>query len=176
MEKYGTTEKRIFAYLIDGALLILINPVRNNLLCYIESVSLYQIGCTFFNALPIVYFVIPVYLCGQTLGKKLMKVKVADASGSSSITLAQAVFRNPFLTLAFLLSLPQSANVIFFDEIYPPLKSLAAFNDNFGFVWFVSELVVYWSNSKRRAIHDYIAGTVVVRTDYLENLRIEKTA
>lgn len=34
-------------------------------------------------------------------------------------------------------------------------------------VWFVSELIVLLTNKQRRAIHDFIAGTVIVKTEYL---------
>jgi len=32
-----------------------------------------------------------------------------------------------------------------------------------GFGWFIAELVTMLTNSKRRAVHDFIAGSVVVR-------------
>jgi uncharacterized RDD family membrane protein YckC len=40
------------------------------------------------------------------------------------------------------------------------LHSYIAFAD---FAWFVAEILTMLSNEKRRAIHDFIAGTVVVR-------------
>ena len=32
-------------------------------------------------------------------------------------------------------------------------------------LWFLAEVVTMLTNEKRRALHDYIAGTVVVRTN-----------
>jgi uncharacterized RDD family membrane protein YckC len=48
--------------------------------------------------------------------------------------------------------------------------------DNASVIWFIIEIVTCLLNEKRRALHDYIAGTVVVKNDYLTNLPIEKTA
>ncbi len=33
------------------------------------------------------------------------------------------------------------------------------------FGWWIAEIITMLTNEKRRAIHDYIAGTVVVRTN-----------
>jgi uncharacterized RDD family membrane protein YckC len=38
-------------------------------------------------------------------------------------------------------------------------------------IWFYSELIVMLTNKKRRAIHDYMAGTVIVKTQYLSRLK-----
>jgi len=35
-------------------------------------------------------------------------------------------------------------------------------------VWFVAELVTMLTNAKRRAVHDFIARSVVVRLSHLE--------
>jgi len=37
-----------------------------------------------------------------------------------------------------------------------------------GFIWFVIEIVTTLLSEKRRALHDHIAGTVVVRTEYVK--------
>lgn len=38
-------------------------------------------------------------------------------------------------------------------------------------IWFYGELIVLLTNKRKRAIHDFIAGTVIVRTKYLEQIR-----
>ena len=38
-------------------------------------------------------------------------------------------------------------------------------------IWIYSEFIVLLTNKRKRAIHDYIAGTVIVRTKYLEEIR-----
>jgi len=38
-------------------------------------------------------------------------------------------------------------------------------------VWIYSELIVLLTNKQRRAIHDYVAGTVIVQTKYMKLIR-----
>jgi uncharacterized RDD family membrane protein YckC len=176
MEKYITSEKRIWAFLVDCFFVILLNLLRNQLLCYIESTVLYQIVCFAFYFVLVIYFILPLYFYGQTLGKMLLKIKVVDVSETKNITFIQAVLRNPLISLTFLFSIPLIINVIFFNEINIFIKTISTLPENISFVWFIASLLTFWSNKKRRALHDYIAGTVVIKTDYLTNLPIEKIA
>lgn len=38
-------------------------------------------------------------------------------------------------------------------------------------IWIYSEFIVLLTNRRKRAIHDFIAGTVIVRTKYLDKIR-----
>jgi uncharacterized RDD family membrane protein YckC len=38
-------------------------------------------------------------------------------------------------------------------------------------IWFYGELIVLLTNKRKRAVHDFIAGTVIVRTKYLGQIR-----
>lgn len=38
-------------------------------------------------------------------------------------------------------------------------------------IWIYSEFVVLLTNKRKRAIHDFIAGTVIVRTKYIDKIR-----
>jgi uncharacterized RDD family membrane protein YckC len=38
-------------------------------------------------------------------------------------------------------------------------------------IWFYSELIVLLTNKRKRAVHDYIAGTVIVREKYVDQIR-----
>ena len=38
-------------------------------------------------------------------------------------------------------------------------------------IWIYSEFVVLLTNKRKRAVHDFIAGTVIVRTKYLDKIR-----
>lgn len=40
-------------------------------------------------------------------------------------------------------------------------------------IWIWSELIVLLTNERKRAIHDFIAGTVIVKTKYIEKIREE---
>ena len=38
-------------------------------------------------------------------------------------------------------------------------------------IWFYSELIVLLTNDRKRAIHDFIAGTVIVKAKYIDKIR-----
>lgn len=110
---------------------------------------------------------------GQTLGKMACKVKVVDFRTEGPISVRQAVMRDGLPFLISLLILSTAAYGVLSGE----LNSEALVNDRVqvpaGFVtvgmipllWFIAEVVTMLTNEKRRALHDFIAGTVVIRTN-----------
>lgn len=103
---------------------------------------------------------------GQTLGKMVVGVKVLDVSEQRIPTLRQAFLRDSGYIILSALSL---GYVIYLtatnqsltgpDRLTPPLQILAG--AIFG--WSLLEIITMLTNHKRRALHDWIAGTVVVR-------------
>jgi uncharacterized RDD family membrane protein YckC len=102
---------------------------------------------------------------GQTLGKMAFHVEVLDRS-EGKLSLKQAVLRDGvpiLLTLGtVIVGLPrvagerpysgvQHSEIVNWVTLWIPLG------------WFVAELVTMLINQKRRALHDLIAGSVVVR-------------
>jgi uncharacterized RDD family membrane protein YckC len=55
-------------------------------------------------------------------------------------------------------------------KVITPTEEVLNNYDNFtlivALVWILLELITMLANKKRRAIHDFIAGSVVIRTDY----------
>jgi uncharacterized RDD family membrane protein YckC len=110
---------------------------------------------------------------GQTVGKMAVRVKVLDARTGNPISWRQAFIRESIplamtlALLAFLVAGP-SADVLAVDVA---ADSLPAFSLGewllltLPMLWFVAEVVTMLTNAKRRALHDFIAGTVVVRTN-----------
>jgi uncharacterized RDD family membrane protein YckC len=129
------------------------------------------IACLF--ALYSIYFV---GRWGQTIGKMALGIKVVAVDGESAGYL-RAFYRHA-VDLAF--SLATSALTLYalmsvtsreFDlmDVDARLELLTAKTGNWTDIlnwlliaWTLSELVVLLFNEKRRAIHDYIAGTVVI--------------
>ncbi|MBV9242206.1 MAG: RDD family protein, partial [Acidobacteria bacterium] len=106
-------------------------------------------------------------LYGKTLGKHVMKIMVVDNKTEIKITWAQAFLRDSFFivvnTLAVAIDLYCIATGV--TQLSPGLLAVA-FVLNYGpLMWFVTEIVTCLTNHKRRALHDFIAGTVVVRSD-----------
>lgn len=116
---------------------------------------------------------------GQTVGKMVCKVRVIDFKTEGRIGLRQALLRD---SVQLLISVPLFAYLSLFvftgkvsiPELYDPscvqqsLGTLLWFMGSVELLWFVAEVVTMLTNKKRRAIHDFIAGTVVVRTNIEE--------
>lgn len=121
----------------------------------------------FMTALPICYSVFMHYFYGQTIGKMVANVKVVALNESDTLTFKQAVLRDSFYIIFQTVAL---LNLIFHipDSVVPLSALIEEFN-NFGQIvglsWLILELVSMLTNKKRRAVHDFIAGSVVIRTD-----------
>jgi uncharacterized RDD family membrane protein YckC len=119
------------------------------------------------GALGVAYSILLHGLYGQTLGKKWLGVKVLHVN-ESRLTMRQAILRDSPLIL---LSGIQTALGIRYianggnlsgasEQVY---REMPAFMVYAGGLWFLAEVVTMLTNEKRRALHDWIAGSVVVR-------------
>jgi len=113
---------------------------------------------------------------GQTYGKMVCKVRVVDFGTEGAISLRQACLREG---IPIVLSLGIIGYEIY--AISAGILSTAAIAKGevakdrafwvlaiLPLLWFVAEAVTMLTNEKRRALHDYIAGTVVIRTNATE--------
>ena len=113
---------------------------------------------------------------GQTIGKMVLHIKVVKLDGSGagfgrafyrhSVDLAFSILSG-VVTVNALLSIPGPAyDALSFDDkiqlFDTRAPSWSRVIDVLSFIWIVSELAVLLLNEKRRALHDFIAGTVVV--------------
>ncbi|MBA3889804.1 MAG: RDD family protein [Gemmatimonadaceae bacterium] len=127
-----------------------------------------------------VYFVYAVLghaLFGQTIGKRIARIRVVDtggarigwrratrrsavdiALGTLSIIAYIAVLQQ--ISAAEFAALDYAATQARYDEIRP---WWAAGAEYLYWAWLASEIVSVLFNRRRRALHDFIAGTVVVR-------------
>jgi len=103
---------------------------------------------------------------GRTVGKKLLRVKVLDIGGVVVPSLRQAFLRDIGLVV---LNTATVAYVIYlvFTVVYTSDGEVAGLPGELimwaAMGWLALELLTMLTNGKRRALHDYIAGTVVVR-------------
>ena len=102
---------------------------------------------------------------GQTLGKMACKVIVLDVS-QRLLSMRQAVLRDIYsvvvLPIQLMIEIPRVIQGIdiFAFENRTTIDSVALYS---GWAWFVIEVVTLLANKKRRALHDFIAGSVVIR-------------
>lgn len=164
MEKYQTLYPRALALILDSVLLLplgILDEWMRTLTLRQEILYILLFGI---NIASILYFIIMHGLFGQTVGKMLMKVKVLDIS-ESSLKFRQAVLRD----------LPQILFIIgSFIFMNPLLLSTGEMTtealDYFKYplvilmlLWGFADVIVFFTNDKFRALHDYIAGSVVVK-------------
>lgn len=162
MEKYRTLAPRFGALILDLILLLPLaifdEQIKNAGFSQPVKWALFFI----IGLAEIMYYVVMHGLYGQTVGKMLMKVKVLDIS-EAAVKFRQALIRDlpPLLFTAgsFVLFYPLNPNEI--DPNSPdywknPFLTLIL-------IWSVADLLSALTNVKRRALHDYLAGTVVVR-------------
>ncbi|MEL6447243.1 MAG: RDD family protein [Pseudomonadota bacterium] len=116
------------------------------------------------NAAVIGYPIIMHAEYGQTLGKMATGVKVVDVSEARGLTLRQSVLRDavPLISGVFATvgAVVQVSTGSLSDNGSP---SAYKFHEVLLGIWFLLEVITMLFNKKRRAVHDFIAGTVVTR-------------
>ena len=162
--KYDTFVERFFAGWIDGILL--------SLIAYgIEAVAMLLpvwlgaalVSITILNAY---FYSVTLHTAyGQTVGKMFMGVRVVNNEGEGVITFKNAFLRDaiPILLTFLMLVIWPNWNVIAENQSTAPMPFFFSFILVLSLVWTGLEILTMLSNEKRRALHDYIAGTVVVK-------------
>lgn len=165
MEKYTTFVPRLVALLIDSFIMLPI-AIFDDWFRQAEYQPLF-----YYFWIPLSAAVFPVYMIfmhgkyGQTLGKMYMNVKVVKAENEESISFKHAVIRE-LPQLIFNIS-SVTLGIVFLGENPDSERmkmSLGVFRF-FTFIWAMADITTFFSNPKRRALHDFIAGTVVVKTN-----------
>jgi uncharacterized RDD family membrane protein YckC len=122
----------------------------------------------------IVYTVIMHARYGQTIGKMLTKVRVVDFRTEGKISWLQAWVREGIPLILSLGLLGYDVFQIVTGHVTPRAYANGESYSNNGpsllltaipGIWFLAEVLTMLTNRKRRALHDFIAGTVVVRTN-----------
>lgn len=108
---------------------------------------------------------------GQTLGKRLLRIKVLDVGGGP-LRFGQAVRREllnlPGQVWGFAVTLLAVLQGV---SPYAPEQLQHAPPIALEWSWFALELVTMLTNAKRRSLHDFLAGSVVVRINAPEATR-----
>jgi len=121
----------------------------------------------------LIYTVIMHAKYGQTVGKMVCKVRVVDHATEGSITLRQACLREGIPILLGVGIVIYEIFLISSGSLTPAAVARGDIAKSAAFwwlaalpgFWFLAEVLTMLTNEKRRALHDFIAGTVVVRTN-----------
>ncbi len=131
----------------------------------IDNKNLFIVWTLFYIICWTMYVVIGHGKYGQTIGKRLMNIKVFDINEQDVIGYKRAFFREAVWFFSNLIGITYLA-----ATAYQTVATNKELDDklNTGFIgltmsiWFLLELVTMFLNKKRRALHDFIAGSVVV--------------
>jgi uncharacterized RDD family membrane protein YckC len=180
---YAGFWSRIGSSLLDGLLMI---PVTA-LLLYMNSLGVDFAYATapigiFFTAW---YHIYLVKTYGATPGKLAAGIKIVKTNGLD-IDWNEALLRHVVMLLLGIFSVGVTiyaleqvdptkyesmtwyAQPLYLSTFAPAAFTVYSWGSN---VWFYSEFIVLLTNKERRAIHDFMAGTVVVKTDSLNAFR-----
>jgi len=166
VDKYSTFWPRFWAATIDGIIFALILYIE----CLVFGIE-YNAQDKFLQALNGVQFALYAIFMhgyfGQTLGKMSMEIKVLNHDTETDINVKQAL-RRESVNLALNISW-----VVIILVVATSLEMSGAISEGLSYavigfgvlamVWGISEFVTMLFNDKRRAVHDYIGKTVVVR-------------
>jgi uncharacterized RDD family membrane protein YckC len=165
LKKYDTFWPRFGAGVIDG---ILFAPLMWGIFVLLQrshaTLTFVPLFVLFQYAF-ITYSITMHARYGQTLGKMVTNVKVMDIS-EEPLSPQQAVMRDlPYLAI---LSLETVFGLFWAFEASAPSFDRVVNSNNvvFEYVdsgWFILEVITMLFSQKRRALHDFIADSVVVR-------------
>ena len=165
LDKYATFGPRFWASIIDGIVISVLSAILvflgtqagggiQTTLGYIDTVQF------------AVYSVALHTLYGQTFGKMALDVKVVDHLTENHISFKQAFLRDCVPVVMLILLLIASIFVPAEQAGETPdwlIYAMMAFGISY-FLWHLLEIITMLFNEKNRALHDFIAGTVVIRT------------
>jgi uncharacterized RDD family membrane protein YckC len=162
--KYSTFWPRFWAGCIDGLIFMPLGWIHDWAFPHL-SIPLRVIAFLIVSTAFVIYEIWMLGRFGQTLGKMVCKVVVLDVS-EGPLSFRQAALRDIFDIVLVVVGLVINIPLIL-DGVDISVKQNSTpidFAIAFGALGlFAIELITMFTNNKRRALHDYIAGSVVVR-------------
>jgi len=174
--EYGGFWRRVGAQLLDGIILIPMILLLYFLIYKTSRAYLYyalpSLAVQFF------YYVYLVRRFGGTPGKRITSMRITMTDGAP-VTMKAAVVR--YLPYLVLQALTMLATVIatsapvdgydamsFIEKMQRPQRYMPGWGMVVAWItyaWILVEAITLVANQRKRAAHDFIAGTVVLRTD-----------
>jgi len=165
LEKYSTFFPRLWASILDAIVLSLLSA----LLVFLgnQTGGLMQTAINHSDMVQFAVYSLALHtLYGQTLGKMALGIKVVDYRSEGEISFRQALLRDIVPVAVVLFTLLAAVYVALTGGDAPApqwlLYTLGIFSLLY-LLWYLLEIITMLFNEKRRALHDIIAGTVVIR-------------
>ena len=162
VKRYSTFWPRFFAVIIDRICLSMLSQLLGSVIkvppesltgvfgyVSILSIHIYSI------------FLHGLYGYGQTVGKLLLSLKVVNYPDERNINFKQAILRDIVPVSLIVIALiyyivpiePNGTN-----KLVVPYIIYIIYN-----IWYLLEIITMFCNKKRRALHDFIAKTIVIK-------------
>jgi uncharacterized RDD family membrane protein YckC len=173
--EYGGFWRRVGALLLDSLFLAPLGIIMFVLLNYTRNAYLYfaipNVGIT------LLYYVYLVRRFGGTPGKLLTRMRITMVDGSP-VTMQAAFLRySPQLVIQVLslVAMIQGTSTLGSDfeslGLLEKMRALSAHTSRWngvvtavGYVWWIATAITLAANRRKRAAHDFLAGTAVLRT------------
>lgn len=174
--EYGGFWRRVGAAILD-ALIMMPMGILLFFLMYTSSRAYlyYALPSTLVS---LFYYVYLVRRFGGTPGKRIIGMRITMADGSPVTTNAALKRYAPFLVLQVLsiIAMIQATfvpvegyeSMNFIEKMQTLQRSAPGWNGlltAITYIWWIATLITLVANPRKRAAHDFIAGTVVLRTD-----------
>jgi uncharacterized RDD family membrane protein YckC len=181
MEKmqYAGFGRRLSSMLVDSGVFLPLMGIS----FFVEYKSLYTYVLISIISLLIglLYEILLLKNYGATLGKMVAKIKVVKLDGSG-LGWKEVILRtfiggvlSFFISFIYIRVAYENQSIFGLYSYWDSTKKLAeVVKANYSFyltlvsclnqLWFWSELIIMLFNKKKRALHDFIAGTVVIKT------------
>ncbi len=173
-KRYRTFGPRFWAWPVDSSVLMPLTTAISML----QSLNLPRVPAALLviieNLAWLIYTVTMHARYGQTVGKMVTKVRVVDSRTEGKISWGQASIREGIpMILSLGLVVYEVYGILSGRFTARSFENSQALNNN-GLIflltgipglWFLAEVLTMLTNRQRRALHDFIAGTVVVRTN-----------
>jgi uncharacterized RDD family membrane protein YckC len=114
---------------------------------------------------------------GQTIGKRLMNIKVFDINEQNIIGYKRAFFREAVWFFANTILIAYSAAATYNGTAGNKEWHYKSNSGVIGLtmsIWFMLELVTMFLDSKPRALHDLIAGSVVIDINEMKREELQR--
>jgi uncharacterized RDD family membrane protein YckC len=175
IQKYDTFGKRFLAGIVDTAVFVPFILLQN----YFEDRNHsngFIIATIAFNICWMIYVVIGHGKYGQTVGKRVMGLKVFALNEKDVIGFKRAFYREAiwfFATIIAIVYFINSGESVSTQTRNVEAEFYGGYLDLFSGIWFIMELITISFNAKRRALHDLIAGSVVIDLNDLKREELQ---
>jgi uncharacterized RDD family membrane protein YckC len=177
--RYDTFAKRLLAGIVDGIIFMPLSILVKEL-DHSDNTNTFISVAFIYVVCRLLYTVIGHGKYGQTIGKRVMNIKVFDLQEQHVIGYKKAFARDSVWFIAEITGLVYL--MVAGYEVVPGDKITDNYLTSFVRItigsWFLLELISMFFNDKRRAIHDYLAGSVVIDLNemHMEDLQKRKQA